>query len=546
MPRLTRTVAAPRETWLNARITLKKALPPFVNTNKSSRPFGDADVQMKEYSKDYTDLSPELVDIVRALQAALTEKRVRQQLQPVDAAPSKLESLYAREQAKRATRPDISSHPQLLAAVVESADAAIISETWNGVILTWNKGAERIFGYAATEMIGKSRSVLIPEFLRNEDAKLLRQVTEGKATLNYETVWQQKDGRFVDVAVSLSPTVEDEKVVRLSLVANDITERKRMERALMESERKQRQRAADLKIVLDAVPAAVWIAHDAECKVITGNRASYDLLRLPQGSNIAPGAEGENPAHFRIFRNGRALETHELPVQMAAFRGIEVRDFEEDVVFDDGSIRHLIGNAAPLRDASGKVYGAVAAFIDITARRNMEEQIRRMAHFDSLTSLPNRILLMDRLEQALAVSQRNQSKTAVIFMDLDHFKDINDSLGHHVGDMLLQQVAERIRTSLREVDTVSRLGGDEFVMVLPELRHSDDASLIAQKLLRSLASEFIVAGEKLSITPSLGISIHPDHGADAGMLIRIADKAMYHAKQAGRNTYRFYDSSMKA
>lgn len=517
-----------------------------MNTNKSSRPFGDADVQMKEYSKDYTDLSPELVDIVRALQAALTEKRVRQQLQPVDAAPSKLESLYAREQAKRATRPDISSHPQLLAAVVESADAAIISETWNGVILTWNKGAERIFGYAATEMIGKSRSVLIPEFLRNEDTKLLRQVTEGKATLNYETVWQQKDGRFVDVAVSLSPTVEGDKVVRLSLVANDITERKRMERALMESERKQRQRAADLKIVLDAVPAAVWIAHDAECKVITGNRASYDLLRLPQGSNIAPGAEGESPAHFRIFRNGRALETHELPVQMATFRGIEVRDFEEDVVFDDGSIRHLIGNAAPLRDASGKVYGAVAAFIDITARRNMEEQIRRMAHFDSLTSLPNRILLMDRLEQALAVSQRNQSKTAVIFMDLDHFKDINDSLGHHVGDMLLQQVAERIRASLREVDTVSRLGGDEFVMVLPELRHSDDASLIAQKLLRSLASEFIVAGEKLSITPSLGISIHPDHGSDAGMLIRIADKAMYHAKQAGRNTYRFYDASMKA
>src|SRR5690606_5348113 len=162
-----------------------------------------------------------------------------------------------------------------------------------------------------------------------------------------------------------------------------------------------------------------------------------------------------------------------------------------------------------------------------------------------LTGLPNRILLMDRLEQALAISQRNQSKTAVIFMDLDHFKDINDSLGHHVGDMLLQQVAERIRASLREVDTVSRLGGDEFVMVLPELRHSDDARLIAQKLLRSLSVEFIVAGEKISITPSLGISIHPDHGDDAGMLIRIADKAMYHAKQGGRNTFRFYDSAMK-
>jgi len=274
---------------------------------------------------------------------------------------------------------------------------------------------------------------------------------------------------------------------------------------------------------------------------------AYDLLRLPQGSNLAAlEIDGAKPPPFRIFRNGRALEAHELPVQMATFRGIEVRDIEQDIVFDDGSIRHLIGNAAPLRDASGKVYGAVGAFIDITARRNMEEQIRRMAHFDSLTNLPNRILLMDRLDQALAISQRNHSKTSVIFMDLDHFKKINDSMGHHVGDMLLQQVAERIRGALREVDTVSRLGGDEFVMVLPELRHTEDATTIAEKLLRALDEDFFVSGDKVRISPSLGISIYPDHASDAGTLIRIADKAMYHAKQAGRNTYRFYDEAMKA
>ena len=502
----------------------------------------------EDRSRDYSDLSPELLELVRALQASLSEKRVRQQLLAVDSKPSMLESALSRRQAQRATQPQIASHPQLLAAVVESADAAIMSETWNGVVLTWNRAAERIFGYSVDEMVGKSRACLIPEFLRNEDAKLLRQVIDGKATLNCETVWQHKDGKFIDVAVSLSPVVENDKVVRLSLVATDITDRKRMERALMESERKQRQRTSELKIVLDAVPAAVWIAHDAECKVITGNRTSYDLLRLPQGSNIAflAAEDAAVAPNFRVFRNGRALEAHELPVQMAAFRGIEVRDFEEDLVFDDGSIKHLIGNAAPLRDGSGKVYGAVAAFIDITARRTMEEQIRRMAHFDSLTSLPNRILLMDRLEQALAISQRNQSKTGVIFMDLDNFKEVNDKLGHHVGDMLLQQVAERIRASLREVDTVSRLGGDEFVVVLPELRQIEDARVIGQKLLKAVDGEYIVSGERLLITPSLGISIYPDHADDASTLIRIADKAMYHAKQSGRNTYRFYDASMKA
>jgi len=516
--------------------------------DSSSRRSREAELQSKDLPRDYSDLSPELIEFVRALQASLAEKRVRQQLQSVDSErPSKLESAYTAQQAKRAARPDVVGHPQLLAAVVESADAGIISETWNGVLLTWNKGAERIFGYSAAEMIGNSRACLIPEFLKAENAKIMSHVIEGKSTLNRETVWQHKDGKFIDVAVSFAPVVESDKVVRLSVVVSDITERKRMERALMESERKQRQRAAELRIVLDAVPAAVCIANDPECKSITGNRMAYDLLRLPQGSNLAAlEIDGAKPPPFRIFRNGRALEAHELPVQMATFRGIEVRDIEQDIVFDDGSIRHLIGNAAPLRDASGKVYGAVGAFIDIIARRTMEEQIRRMAHFDSLTNLPNRILLMDRLDQALAISQRNHSKTSVIFMDLDHFKKINDSMGHHVGDMLLQQVAERIRGALREVDTVSRLGGDEFVMVLPELRHTEDATTIAEKLLRALDEDFFVSGDKVRISPSLGISIYPDHASDAGTLIRIADKAMYHAKQAGRNTYRFYDEAMKA
>jgi diguanylate cyclase (GGDEF)-like protein/PAS domain S-box-containing protein len=519
-----------------------------LSNNKSSRLPGAAGMPDKDSAADYSDLSPELIEVVRALQASLAEKRVRQQLQSVDGdRPSKLESAFAAQQAKRAGRPDVAGHPQLLAALVESADAGILSETWNGVLLTWNRGAERIFGYGAAEMIGNTRACLIPEFLKEDDAKVMSQVVESKTILSRETVWQHKDGKFVDVAVSFAPIIENDKVVRLTVVVSDISERKRMERALMESERKQRHRAAELKIVLDAVPAAVCIAHDPECKSITGNRMAYDLMRLPQGSNLAVSQLDESgAAPFRMFRNGRVLEAHELPVQMAAFRGIEVRDFEQDIVFDDGSIRHLVGNAAPLRDSAGKVYGAVAAFIDITTRRNMEEQIRRMAHFDSLTSLPNRILLMDRLEQALAISQRNHSKTSVIFMDLDHFKEINDNLGHHVGDMLLQQVAERIRGALREVDTVSRLGGDEFVMVLPELRHTEDATTIAQKLLHALDEDFFISGDRLRISPSMGISIYPDHADDASTLIRIADKAMYHAKQGGRNTYRFYDEAMKS
>jgi diguanylate cyclase (GGDEF)-like protein/PAS domain S-box-containing protein len=311
----------------------------------------------------------------------------------------------------------------------------------------------------------------------------------------------------------------------------------------MESERKQRQRVAELRAVLDAVPTPVWIAHDTECRRVTGNRAAYEMLKLPQGSNLSLTApEHDKPTHYAIYRNGRALAAHELPVQMAASQGIEVRDFEQDIVFDDGTITHVIGNATPLHDADGNVTGAVSAAIDITARKSAEEQIRRMAHFDALTNLPNRVLLMDRLEQAIAMSARNQTHTGVLFIDLDHFKSINDTLGHHVGDLLLQEVADRLREDVREVDTVSRLGGDEFVIIVPELRQLDDARHIARKLLQSLSEPYVVSGQKLEVTPSIGVSVFPDHATEPSALIRLADQAMYKAKQEGRRTIRFYRS----
>src|SRR3954467_15805346 len=277
-----------------------------VSINFSSRLSRGADVpdNTREQARDYSDLSPELIEFVRALQAALVDKRVRQQIQSLDIErPSKLESSYSTQQARRGIRTELASHPQLLAAVVDSTDVGIVSETTNGVLLSWNKGAEHMLGYSAAEMISNSRACLIPEFLKAEDAKVTRQVIDGKAPLNRETVWQHKDGKFVDVSVSIAPVVENDTVTRLSMVISDITERKRMERALMESERKQRSRAAELKIVLDAVPAAVCIANDAECKSITGNRMAYDLLPLPQGSNLASDfTDSDKTPPFRIFR----------------------------------------------------------------------------------------------------------------------------------------------------------------------------------------------------------------------------------------------------
>jgi diguanylate cyclase (GGDEF)-like protein/PAS domain S-box-containing protein len=288
-------------------------------------------------------------------------------------------------------------HPQLLAAIVEASADAISSRTLDGTLLTWNKGAEKVYGYTAEQAIGRNEIMLFPESGEAETAEIDARLLRGESIVDLESVRKRKDGSLVQVSLNIAPLIEKGRVVRICSIARDIT-----------------------------------------------------------------------------------------------------------------------------------------------ARKDADQQIRRMAHFDPLTGLPNRILLIDRLTQSLAVSQRNHSRTGVMFMDLDHFKDVNDRLGHHIGDQLLQQVAGRVQDSIREVDTVSRVGGDEFIIVLPELRQCEDAATIARKMLSLVAGEYIVAGQRLLVTPSIGISIYPDHGRDPSLLIRLADKAMYDAKQAGRNGYRLY------
>jgi diguanylate cyclase (GGDEF)-like protein/PAS domain S-box-containing protein len=177
---------------------------------------------------------------------------------------------------------------------------------------------------------------------------------------------------------------------------------------------------------------------------------------------------------------------------------------------------------------------------DITERKNWESRIYSLAYSDPLTGLPNRLLLRDRLEHAIAAAQRNRSLVGVLFLDLDYFKQVNDEHGHHIGDHLLREIAERAKGCVRDVDTVSRLGGDEFVLVLPDLREATDAAAVARKILAALSQPYLIDGRELRITPTLGISIYPQHGGDADSLLRNADSAMYHAKESGKNSFRFY------
>ncbi|HET8807477.1 MAG TPA: EAL domain-containing protein, partial [Methylophaga sp.] len=197
-----------------------------------------------------------------------------------------------------------------------------------------------------------------------------------------------------------------------------------------------------------------------------------------------------------------------------------------------------------LRDVDDNLQGFIAVISDITLRKRQEERILHLAHYDTLTNLPNRFLSMDRLNQMLIQAQRQQQHAAVLFMDLDNFKKINDSLGHETGDRLLIEAADRLRQKLREGDTIGRLGGDEFIMLLGGLKGTDKLMLIAEALLDKFRQPFRIDERDLILTASVGIALYPQDGEDASTLLRHADSAMFHAKEQGRNNVAFFTPEM--
>jgi diguanylate cyclase (GGDEF)-like protein len=182
---------------------------------------------------------------------------------------------------------------------------------------------------------------------------------------------------------------------------------------------------------------------------------------------------------------------------------------------------------------------------DITERKDIEEHMQHMAQYDALTHLPNRALFNDRLQLAIAAAQRNKANLALMFIDLDKFKPVNDTYGHGVGDLLLKDVASRIQDCLRESDTAARIGGDEFVILLPTIATQQDASRVGEKILHALNQPFELMGHNLQISSSIGVAVYPKHGADEKLLVKSADIAMYHAKKHGRNNVKMFRPGMQ-
>jgi diguanylate cyclase (GGDEF)-like protein/PAS domain S-box-containing protein len=282
---------------------------------------------------------------------------------------------------------------------------------------------------------------------------------------------------------------------------------------------------SDLAGIYDAMACGV-VVRDAAGAVVFANAAAKRIFGRPPDELEG----GETPGEDRRIReDGTTMPDDEVPNVAAQARGEPIRNVMMGMVRADGYVRWLLVDAVPVKDAFGRVREVVSSFTDITDRKKAEHELERQALHDTLTGLPNRSLLLDRLEQALRTARRLATPLALLVMDLDRFKEINDTFGHRAGDLLIGEVAQRLTADLRETDTVARLGGDEFALILPGADEGG-AGHVAQKIIAALQRPFDIDGTAHEVAISIGIAVSPQHGEDVETLMRRADTAMYVAK----------------
>ena len=536
-----------------------------------------------------------------------------------------------------------------LAAIVQQSDDAIISTDLDGTVSSWNRGAERIYGYHAVETLGRHISFCYPPEKCREVRAFLQRILNDEAVEQFDTQRLTKNGAMIDVSLSLSAIKDGTgKLVGVSGIARDVTARRRTDKELR-LRSSALEAAANGIVITDRQGTIVWANH--AFAAMTGYSKEEAL-----GKNLRMLKSGEQPDNYYaemwstissgkvwkgeivnrrkdgttyteemtitpVTQGGSATDTYFIAIKQditertkteeELHRLASIVEFSEDAIIAknvDGAIiswnrgaeriygytrgevvgrdlsflvppeRHaeiqaimeqvLSGqpiecletqrltktgsvldvslSVSPIKDTSGHIAGASAIARDITQHKAAEKRVQFLAYYDALTGLPNRTLLQDRLTKALASARRQKGKVALLFLDLDGFKDINDTLGHSVGDLVLKQIAERLKKWAREQDTVARVGGDEFLIVLTAVKEVADAAVAAERIMEAMITETVLQGHSLGISCSIGISMFPEHGMDGETLIKNADAAMYCAKESGRNKLRCFTNDMNA
>lgn len=408
-------------------------------------------------------------------------------------------------------------------AALEAAANSIVITDIDGIIVWANTAFTQITGYSLLEALGQNprflkSNVHPPEFYKNLwDTILARKVWHG------DMVNRKKDGTLYNEEMTITPVYfEPEQTLYFIAVKQDVTQ-KRLD------EEQMRLASKVFENTLEGV-----LVTDPKGNIVYTNQAFQEITGYSTEEVM-----GKNP---KVLSSGK----HDQKFYQEMWQSLLKKGEWQGEIWNrrkTGEIYPEWLTLSAIKDNDGKTVQYAAILSDLTSRKQNEERIKHLAYHDALTDLPNRYLFLDRLTLALAHAARHESTLAVLFLDLDRFKDVNDTLGHAAGDHLLQEVARRLRKCIRDEDTVARMGGDEFTLLLPEVS-IDKAKDVARRILKVFEQPFILEDKELLITPSIGIATASDKSMDAQTILRHADLAMYKAKESGKNRYWLYQADM--
>jgi diguanylate cyclase (GGDEF)-like protein/PAS domain S-box-containing protein len=449
-------------------------------------------------------------------------------------------------------------------AILNNASLGIIF-TRNRTFLHCNERFSEMFGWPSNELVGQPTHVVYPSMEAYEElGRIAIPTLSSGQRLDIEVQVKKRDGTVFwcrMLANAIDPHDHGKGTI---FIVEDITER-------MAADESRKQLLLEYQAILDNASLGItftrkrtflhcnerfsemfgWRSNELagqSASIVYPSRQAFEEVARLTSETLGSGKRFDTEVLLKR-RNGtlfwcRMLAKAIDPQDPAKGSIFITEDITERKLVQEALLRARDQLELRVQERTAELATANARLQDeIQERRLAEEQVRHLANHDALTNLPNRRLLEDRLAQAMMMAKRNGDQVAILFIDLDHFKPINDSLGHRVGDLLLQAVAKRLLGLLRAVDTVSRVGGDEFVLILPDMQSEGAAADIAQRMLESLVQCYLIAGHSLYITASIGISLYPNDGTDVETLIGCADVAMYHAKQKGRKNYQFVAAS---
>lgn len=414
---------------------------------------------------------------------------------------------------------------QRLSDIIEHSPSAIAIQDTRSHFILANRQFKQLFDLGDTDISGKAINEILPESISEMELAQQRQVLDEGITTSHEETLPLRDGPRTFISSRFPLFGSNNRIYGMGCIFTDISERKSMEERLRLAQK-----------VIENTSEAVVIT-DPGGIIVEINNAYTQITGYEREEVI-----GLNP---RFSQSGH----HDKQFYQAMWSQLADEGYWSGEIWDrrkDGEAfpKWLTINAIYNDDDSVSHY--VGIFTDISEKKDTEKKLKNLAFYDPLTGLPNRVFFLERLNEALITSQRHRNRTALLFIDLDRFKDVNDTLGHNAGDELIIQASRRIRRCLRQSDTVARLGGDEFTVILTEISNEASIAYIAQQIIEQLCEPFMIYGTEVYIGASVGISVYPDDSDSSETLLKNADTAMYHAKDNGRGNFQFYRDEMNA